>query len=304
MTKLLREPLVHFILLGIALFAAWQLLKPPVDERPVSREIQLSLDEIAQLALLFQARWNREPTTEELARLVDERVTEEVLYREALALGLDKDDTIVKRRMAQKMRFLAEDVAAAREPAERELGDWYRRNSAMFARPKHVSFRHLYFSPDRRGSNARGDAAKVLATLAGRPEDAALAEGSADRFMFQEYYREMSPELLGRDFGPAFAVAVSSLAPGTWQGPVESGYGWHLVYVDAATPERIPEFEEVVQEAKVAWLAERKAIAWEQAYKDIRAGYTVLLPPLPDVDPADGQVPERAAAGPDDDARQ
>ena len=214
--------------------------------------------------------------------LVDARVREEILYREALAMGLDKDDTIVKRRMAQKMQFLAEDVAAQSEPTTAELKSWFAENSEKFAMPKRVSFRHLYFSPDRRGKNAQKDAAKALAQLVGQPQDSKLAETLADPFMFQDYYRERAPEYLGKEFGPQFARLVAQLPKGLWQGPIESGFGWHLVFVDSEIPGRIPAFEEVAPDVKVAWLGEQKALAWEKAYKQMREKYTVLLPKPPD----------------------
>ncbi len=258
-----------------------------------SKQIRLTFDDLAQMALLFQAQWRRDPTAEELSRLVDSKVQEEVLYREGLAMGLDKDDTIVKRRMAQKMQFLAEDVAAAREPTTAELASWYEQNRDQFQQPPRVSFRHLYFSPDRRGARAHEDAASALAKLSGQPEDSKVATSLADPFMFQEYYRERAPEFLGKEFGPRFALAVAKLPPGSWQGPVESGFGWHLVFVDTLVPGRIPPFEEIEGDVKTAWLAEAKARAWEKAYKDMRAKYTVLLPT-----PPDAQTSARIAASP------
>ena len=125
MRRLLREPLVHFLLLGAVLFGVWQFAQGGAGALAPSKQIRLSVDELTQLALVFQSQWRREPTPEEFSRLVENRVQEEVLYREALAMGLDKDDTIVKRRMAQKMQFLAEDVGAAREPERAELESWY-----------------------------------------------------------------------------------------------------------------------------------------------------------------------------------
>lgn len=201
-------------------------------------------------------------------------------------MGLDKGDTIVKRRLAQKMRFLAEDVAAAREPTPAELKNWYESNSASFAHPRRVSFRHLYFSPDRRGGRARVEAATALAKLAGQPQDAKLAASLADPFMFQDYYRDRAPEHLGKDFGPQFALAVEKLTPGSWQGPIQSGFGWHLVFVDTAIPGRVPAFEDVEAEVKTAWLGEQKARAWQKAYEDMRAKYTVLLPVPPESAPS------------------
>ncbi len=282
MKRLLREPLFHFLLIGAALFAAYHYLRPARSAAPSSKEIQLSVDDLEQLAMLFQAQWRREPTTEEFRLLVEQKVQSEVLYREGLALGLDKNDEIVKRRMAQKMQFLAEDVAAAREPTTGELKAWYAKNTAKFAMPKRVSFRHLYFSPDRRGTNAREDAAKLLAQLAGQPEAVKLPESAADPFMFQEYYRDRATDYLGKEFGPQFALAVEKLPTGSWQGPVESGFGWHLVFVDTAIPGRVPDFEEIEPDVKTAWLSEQKALAWDKAYQEMRAKYTVLLPRLPE----------------------
>ncbi len=271
MRKLLREPLLHFLLLGALLFAVYGYTERGRGGVEPAKQIRLSFDELAQLAMVFQSQWRREPSTEEFGRLVESKVQGEILYREALAMGLDKGDEIIKRRMAQKMQFLAEDVASAREPSAAELRSWYSKNSDKFAQASRVSFRHLYFSPDRRGARARDDAQSALAKLAAQPEDSKLAASLADPFMFQEYYRDRAPEFLGKEFGPRFAVEVPKLKAGSWQGPVESGFGWHLVFVDTAIPGRVPAFDEIEGDVKTAWLSERKAVAWESAYKDMRA---------------------------------
>jgi len=281
MKRLPREPLIHFLSIGGLLFAVYALAPDARTEIAASKEIRMSLDEISQLTLLHQSQWRRLPTPQELQRLVENKVQQEILYREALAMGLDKDDEIVKRRMAQKMQFLAEDVAAAREPTTAELRIWFEKNSAKFAQPPRLSFRHLYFSPDRRGVRARDDAQQALAKLAGQPVDAKGANALADPFMFQEYYRDRTPEFLGKEMGPQFALAVAKLAPGSWQGPVESGFGWHLVFVDTVIPGRVPAFEEIEADVRTAWLGEQKALAWAKAYKELRAKYTVLLPAPP-----------------------
>jgi hypothetical protein len=278
--RFLREPLLHFLLIGAALLAADAALRPAVRADRGSKQIQLGEGDLSQLALAFQAQWRRPPTPEELAGLIEDRIREEILYREALAMGLDRDDSIVRRRMAQKMEFLAEDVAAAREPGPDELRAWYAARRGEFAQPPRVSFRHAYFSPDRRGERARSDAADALATLAGQPEDSPLA--AADPFPFQDYYGDRTTELLARDFGPGFAQAVAKLAPGSWQGPIESGYGWHLVFVGSLVPGRTPDFEEIESDVKAAWLADQKERAWRKAYDEMRAKYIVLLPAPPE----------------------
>lgn len=277
MSRLLREPLVHFVLLGALLFA----VNAHVDRgrAPVAdTRIVLTVDDLAQLATLFKAQWRRDPTPREFRSMVESKVQEEVLYREGLAMGLDKDDTIVKRRMAQKMQFLAEDVAAARAPSASELEAWYGESGDRFRQPPRVSFRHLYFSSDRRGASARQDAADALARVAGEPEESKIVAGLADPFMFQAYYRDRAPDFLGKEFGPNFALAVARLPAGSWQGPIESGFGWHLVYVDAIVPGRVPPFDEIEADVRVAWLGEQKALAWEKAYRAMRARYTLVVP--------------------------
>jgi len=282
--RFLREPLLHFLLIGAALFAVYAHRGPAVGGAAAPRQIALSLDDLSQLALSFQAQWRRLPTPEELSRLVDEKVREEILYREALAMDLDKEDTIVKRRMAQKMQFLAEDVAAAHEPSTDELKAWYANNRDGFALSTRVSFRHAYFSPDRRGPRTHDDAASALGKLTGQREDSPLAASLADAFMFQDYYGDRTSEQLAKEFGPRFAQAVTKLTPGSWQGPIESGYGWHLVFVDSLVPDRIPDFEEAEPDVRTAWLADQKEQAWRKAYDEMRARYTVLLPAPPEKD--------------------
>ena len=292
----LREPLLHFLLLGAALFAAYGYLQRGGVGVESSRQILLTLDDLRQLDMSFESQWHRPPTPEEFSRLVENKVQEEVLYREALAMGLDKDDTIVRRRMAQKMQFLAEDVAAAHEPTTEELKNWYELNNDKFTLPGRVTFRQVYFSPDRRGERAHEDAATALAKIAGEPEDSDRAGALADPFMFQNYYGDRTSEQLAKDFGPQFAQAVVHLTPGSWQGPIESGYGWHLVFVETFIPGHVPAFEEVEPDVKTAWLADQKEQAWRKAYEAMRAKYTVLLPAPPDV-----QSPAAAAPPPPND---
>lgn len=291
-----RDPLAHFMVLGAVMFGVYQLLQPEKDRAGAPTEIRLTVDDLAQLVIGFEAQWNRPPTQDEFNAVLEDRVRQDILYREALALGLDKEDTIVKRRMAQKMQFLAEDVAAAREPTDDELRAWFADNGELFAMPARVSFRHLYFSPDRRGAEARADAAEALGALETRPVLVSAASPPGDPFMFQDYYAERAIPAIARDFGPDFAQAVAALPPGSWQGPVQSGYGWHLVYVEAVVPGRIPEFGEIANEVKTAWLGERKAEAWRDAYEEMRARYTIVLPVA--ADEATAVVPDAAGEPP------
>ncbi len=275
-----REPLLHFLLLGTALFVANAHLSRSGVDAGSPKRIELTLDDLRQLDLVFESQWRRQPTATEFNALVESKIKEEILYREALALGLDEGDEIVRRRMAQKMQFIAEDMAAAHEPSTTELRKWFDANAAQFALPGRVSFRQLYFSPDQRGGRAHDDALATLARLSGEPIDSPRAAG--DSTLLQDYYGDRAAEQLAKDFGPAFAQAVFQLTPGTWQGPLESGFGWHLVYVDSFVPGRVPAFEEIEPDVKTAWLGEQKALAWQQSYDAMRKKYVVLLPRPPD----------------------
>jgi len=212
--------------------------------------------------------------------LVEQRVSEEIFFREALVLGLDKDDEIIKRRLAQKMGFLAEDVAALQDPSNAELRAWFAQNSDRFALPPRTSFRHLYFSFDRPSAHDRAVAA--LGNIAGKPTDAPEVAAVADPFMFQDYYAERAPEQIAKEFGPDFAKAVFWLKPGAWQGPIRSGYGWHLVLVDAIESSRVPAFEEVEPDVKSA--DQRQRELKKVAFEAMRARYTVVMPPIETVD--------------------
>ena len=277
-TRWLREPLVHFLLAGLALFLLYRTLNPASADREASNRITLTADDLRQITVSWLAQGRPPPTPEQMKSLVEAKVREEVLFREALALGLDKNDIIVKRRLAQKMEFLAEDLSTIEDPTPEELKAWFAANADRFASPPRVSFRHLYFSPDRRGAHARDDAARALEKLAGKPADSPVAARLADRFMFHDYYRDRSFDQVASVFGPQFAQALLQSNPGAWQGPVESGYGWHLVWIDTREPKRLPAFEEVAPEVKQVWLAERRSDRKRKIFEGMRARYEVVLP--------------------------
>jgi peptidyl-prolyl cis-trans isomerase C len=274
----LREPLLQFVAIGLLLFAGDRALNPGAEQSGSGGRIEVTEGDLRQLEVAWTAQWRRPPTPEEMRNLVTARVREEILYREALALGLDKDDTIVKRRLAQKMEFLAEDVSGLREPSADELRGWYSKHGERFALPGRRSFRHLYFSLDRRGERAREGAVRARERLAAVSVDAAGAASLADPFMFQDYYADRTPEQVAGVFGVQFAEALFQLAPGGWQGPVESGLGWHLVWVTSSVPGRVPAYEEVEAAVRAGWLDEQRAEARRRAFEAMAARYHVILP--------------------------
>ncbi|MFO1306054.1 MAG: peptidylprolyl isomerase [Burkholderiales bacterium] len=276
MTRILREPLVQFLLVGVALFGAWHIVGPAQAARDSANRIVITEDDLKQIAVVWVSQGRPPPTPQQMLSMVEGRVREEVLYREALALGLDKDDAIVRRQLARKMEFVAEDLSKLTEPSPADLRAWYDRNKARFALPARATFRHLYFSPDRRGTRVRDDAVAALAQLQGQAIEAKAVAG--DPFMLQGFYGDRSLEVVAKEFGPPFARALSGVKPGTWAGPIESGYGWHLVFVDAMTAQRIPAFDEVEGEVKTAWIEDNRERTKTQLYESMRARYEVVLP--------------------------
>src|SRR5690349_17616164 len=206
---------------------------------------------------------------------IEEHVKEEILYREALALGLDKDDTIVRRRLAQKMDFLAEDVATPREPAPGELEAWFAQNQSRYASEPLVTFHHLFFSSDKRGADAEMQASKQLAALGAGVSHKGAAGG--DAFMFQQAYTEETQDRIARVFGTKFARNVFKQKTGGWYGPIESGYGWHLVWIDALTSSPPPAFDAVVQQVKEDWRAEQRARQKQATLDGLRARYEIVV---------------------------
>jgi peptidyl-prolyl cis-trans isomerase C len=287
----LREPLLHFLLAGALIFAVYDLLHP-ADRNAQANQIVLTKDDLRQLAVHWLAQGRALPTADEMRALVEQKVSEDILSREAVALGLDKDDEIIRRRLAQKMDFLAADIAALQDPSDAELRAWFAQNSGQFALPPRVSFRHLYFSCDR-GPGALDAAAAALAKLTGEPAAAAVA-AAADPFMFRDYYDDRSREQIAKEFGPDFAKALFQLDPGAWRGPIRSGYGWHLVFVDATEPGRIPAFEEVEPDVKSAWLDQKQREIKRTAFEAMRARYNVVVPPIEATDLGDLRIPQAA----------
>jgi peptidyl-prolyl cis-trans isomerase C len=279
--RLSREPLLHFLLIGLVLFVVYDRLHPGEETKSESNRIVLTPDDFEQLGVTWLAQGRPPPTSEQMQSLIELKVREEVLYREALALGLDKGDEIVKRRLAQKMEFLAEGASVNNDPPADTLKLWFKDNQQRFSLPARVSFRHLYFSPDQRGEHSREDAARVMAQLAGKPGNWEGATALADPFMDQDYYGNRSADDLAKLFGLNFAQDIAGLKSGAWQGPIQSGYGWHLVFIDSFVPERVPAFEEIEPEIKAEWIEDQRLEAKRKAYETMRARYQVVLPEKP-----------------------
>jgi len=274
LARLVREPLLHFLVLGAALFVLQSIVRPGIVGRRTTR-IDVGPDELAWITNTWLQQYRRPPTESELHALVDDYVREEVLYREALAMGLDRDDIIIKRRMVQKMSFLSEDVATEHAPTRQQLERYYAGNRERYRLPPRLTFTHVYFSTDRRGAAARTDAERVLATLRGAAAPARAPE-LGDRFMLQYDFAERSPDEIAQLFGGVFAESLFALPPvAGWQGPVASSLGLHLVRVIARTPGRLPALDEVMALVSQDYDLQRRNDANARRYASLRDRYTV-----------------------------
>lgn len=282
--RALREPIVHFVVLGILVFVGYKLLDRQPQTGGDAHRIVITEDDLRQLAVVWLAQGRSTPTPEQIGALVDEKVTSEMLSREAIAMGLDNDDEVIKRRLAQKMDFLIADIAALDPPSEEELAAWFEANRSEFTKPPRMRFRHLYFSFDKRGQGARDAAEAGLRLIAGWPPGSPVAANLADPFMFRDYYADVTPEQMAKEFGGAFANALFELKTGDWQGPIESGYGWHLIWIDSREAPRVPALEEIRPFVMQAWQAERYREVKQRAIEEIRSRYEVVVPPLDDLD--------------------
>ncbi len=281
--RALREPLVHFVVLGAVVFGGYRLINHQPQATGTAQRIEITNDDLRQLAVGWLAQGREKPTSEQLRALVDQKATSEMLVREAVALGLDKDDEVIKRRLAQKMDFLLADVAALAPPTDEELTAWFAAHKAEFTKPPRMRFRHLYFSSDKRGQGARVAAEASLPGVTGRSPASFEGAEVADPFMFRDYYADVTPEQMAKEFGGAFANALFELKPGDWRGPIQSGYGWHLVWIESREAPRVPAFEEVRPTVVQAWQAEKYREVKQRAMDEIRSRYEVVAPPLDDV---------------------
>lgn len=267
--RVLREPLLYFLLVGGLLF----VLADRFGGDELYR-IAVTPAERTRLADQWQAQMGRPPTDAELDALVEQWTREEIYYREALAMGLDANDVIVRRRLVQKLTFLTEDLATAEPPDEAVLRGYYDAHADRYAEPARFSFVHRYFSKDLR-PHAEQDARAALAALnATEGNTDAIPEG--DPFILQRAYLERSRQQIGELFGREFAAALADLPVGSWQGPIPSAYGWHLVKLEQRRPSRPLRFEEVAGEAAADYREEQRREANERFYRSLRDRYQVI----------------------------
>lgn len=270
--RIAREPLVHFLLIGALLFGGLTAVKSL--RRPV---VRLDAQDLNQLATYWEAQMQRAPGKAELAGIIGDRIDEELLAREALRLGLDKGDMIVRRRLAQKMAFATDDVAQSAEPSEATLRAYYARTADRYAAAARVSFQQVFFSGDR----PHGGAARAAGQALERAEEGGRVDPTGDPFLFPLAYDDVSLRDLLRDYGTAFVKTLETAPIGAWQGPVLSPYGWHIVKVTVRRKAAATAFEAVRDQVRDAWLADRRGAANAAFLHSLRQRYRVVVAGVP-----------------------
>ena len=285
--NLLREPLVHFLAFALLIFVIYGALNKSEIQKP--DRIVVTQARIEQIASLFARTRQRPPTPSELKGLIDDYVREEVYYREGLALGLDKDDTVIRRRLRQKMEFLNDAEIEALTPTEAELEEYLKANPAKFEINPAIAFRQIYLNPERRGDKVDEDAASILAALRSDPSLDPASLG--DRTLLPFELGVTSKASISQIFGLAFAEEVAKAHPGNWIGPIKSTFGLHLVRVQEISPGRMQALAEVRGAVEREWANEkRKAIA-DLRFAKLLKRYEVTIESEP-------KSPAQAAASP------
>lgn len=299
--KILREPLLHFLLIGVAIYGAYEFFGASVEEEIADeRRIVVDKTQVDGFISTWQARWARPPTEQELDGLIERFIRESIYYREAVAMGLDKDDPVTRRRMAQKLEFLTKDIAALKQPEAGELERFFEQNRDDYGEPDLISFTQVFIDPDKRGDATLDDASALLAQLqAIGPPDATTAD-KGDRFLSRNDFFEASELEVRKSLGSGFAESVMKLEPGRWHGPVLSGYGTHLVYVSATERAPDPVFEAVKETVLEDWQASQQGIIEEQFYEELKSRYEIVIEELP-ASPYSGRGSEAEITGNDAD---
>lgn len=264
--RALREPMVHFLLLGALVFLAYGVVAPPPP--PVQGRIVVTAADADRLAAQFRATWGRAPTPEELRGQIDLFVREEVYYREARAYGLDLDDQVVRVRMRQKMEFLLADPAAVPDPTEAELRALFAATAQEYAQPARVAFRQVLLADASQGGI---DAARRALVAGADP-----ASVGAPGLLPAELPLTAAP-LVDSQFGAGVFAQLVALPQGVWAGPVRSGFGAHLVQVSAVERAAPPSFDALRPAIEAAWRREALRKAAEAAYAGLKARYEIDL---------------------------
>jgi hypothetical protein len=289
MTRLYKEPLIHFLALGGTLFILFNLLGDDGEltsddsqsqeggaSRVISKEIVVSSGRIESLIAQFSKTWQRPPTAQEQQGLIDEFVREEVMYRQALKLKLDRDDPMVKRRMRQKLEFFTEDILTLAKPTDEVLAAYLDAHPDPYRQDSKFTFKQVYLNTQDRAETIEADVSSLLAELRAAGASADIRE-TGDRLMLEQEYQATSQFEIGRIFGEQFAKGLPAVETASWQGPVRSGFGVHLVFISERIDGRLPPLSEIREAVERDWSRVNREESNEAIYDKWLAEYEVTI---------------------------
>lgn len=275
---LLKEPMLHFLLIGVVLFLihGWKNTSgsvPAGQAATTISQISVTRENIDQMSSLFVKTWQRLPTEEEQKELIEDFVRNEIFYREAIALGLDRNDEVLKRRLRQKMEFIYEDISSLAEPTDEDLKAFMEKHQENYFTDPRIAFSQVYLNPNQRGMAIETDARQILAQLKAGDNPDTVGDAT-----LLEAELPLSPLWdIRKQFGDEFGKNLLELQTGEWTGPIRSGFGRHLVFISERLGTRLPNLDEVREEVRRDWMAEKQRELKDAAYAKIRERYPVII---------------------------
>ena len=271
--KLLREPLLHFLVIGAAIFFLFNQIGTPIAK---DNRIVINKTDLEMLANDWIRRTGRPPTSQQREQQLKQYIREQVLSREAKTLGLDKNDVIIRRRLTQKMQFLFDDLSSIPEPTDAELNAFISNNAERFMVPATLSFIHVFLDTDKGGKAIQHEAKQLLRQL---QESAVTVDtsGLGDQTLLPNQFDNETKKQLSNLFGDEFAEQVYTLPINKWSGPVGSGYGLHLVYISSRTEDILPPLAKIRERVISEWRREKQREANDIFYKSVQQRYEIIL---------------------------
>ena len=274
--KFLSEPLVQFLLLGGLIYFAYAVVTPQTKE-DASQSIVVSASKLQWMQNTWEKRWNRLPTQRELDGLIEQYVKERVLYNEAIKMGLDKDDAVIRRKLAQKVEFLAKDLVVYTPATDEDLKTYYDAHKKKYMPDATYTFIQIFFNPDKRGKATLQDAKdtkELLLKQSTLPQDLTVY---GDRSMLISYLENKSAFNIEKSFGKKFTEELSKLEAGKWQGTILSGYGVHLVYIKEIIRPPMPTLSQIKETVLQDWTSDKQKEINKQFYTALKANYTIVI---------------------------
>ena len=273
LSTLLREPLFHFLLIGAVIFLLFSQINTTEDEN--DKQIIITKEKIENLENAWIKAKGRQPSAEEMKQQLEYDIREQVLYREAMAMGLDKDDMIIRRRLSQKMKYLFDDLSVVDKPSDAALKKFVSEHPSKFTKPATISFSQVYLDPKEHGDRLEVDAKDLLMELNATTIKETIGFGDRSLLPY-EFSNERESDIRGM-FGEAFVKQVFKAKTDSWQGPFSSAYGLHLIYIKTRSNAYLPPLSAMRDRVERVWISTKQREANEIFYQSLLERYEIIV---------------------------